>query len=114
MTQSKLREFGELRLPDAPHSIQKGSTLNDLLDQCAIECLSHNISVVYPSLNRDAFCHSAIEGIAPLGIIQRGHHLAKVLRDHLPKRYADAVKILVRSLTPPLNQTDSLGLGVFF
>jgi 3-methyladenine DNA glycosylase AlkC len=52
--------------------------------------------------------------LKPLAILQRGHHLARALRKHLPKRYSDAVDILIRSLTPPLTRTDDLGLGVFF
>jgi len=54
------------------------------------------------------------KGLGSLTILQRGQHLARVLRKHLPERYEDAVKILIRSLTPPLSRTEGLGLGVFF
>lgn len=102
------------RLPSAPLSIQKGSSLADLLDREAIDCLAHNISLVHPDFNGKAFQLSALNGLKPLSILQRGHHLARALRDHLPKRYADAVHILVQSLTPPQTATEDLGLGVFF
>ena len=104
----------EPRLPAAPRSIQKGSSLGDLLDGEAIACLSHNISLVYSRLNRDSFRRLAGKGLGSLTILRRGQHLARVLREHLPERYEDAVKILIRSLTPPLTRTEGLGLGAFF
>lgn len=102
------------RIPDAPRSIQKGSSLGDLLDREAIDCLAHNIILVHPAFDGDAFRQTATHGLQPLAILQRGHHLARALRAHLPTSYAAAVKILIRSLTPPLTQTDDLGLAVFF
>lgn len=102
------------RLPAAPRSIQKGSTLKDLLDREAIACLGHNLSIAHPGFDGDSFRRAAQNGLQPLGIMERGHHLARVLRKHLPERYADAVKVLIRSLTPPLDRTNDLGLGVFF
>ena len=103
-----------LRLPAAPRSIQRGSTLKDLLDREAIDCLAHNVARVYPAFNGTSFQRSAHDSLEPLEILQRGHHLARVLREHLPKRYRDAVEILLLSLTPPLIETTELGLGGFF
>ncbi|MBX3305318.1 MAG: hypothetical protein KF751_04620 [Nitrospira sp.] len=102
------------RLPSAPHSIQKGISLAALLDQDAIDCLSHNISLVHPAFDGKAFQRTALNGLKPLSILQRGHHLARALRDQLPECYADAVQILIQSLTPPQTATEDLGLGVFF
>jgi 3-methyladenine DNA glycosylase AlkC len=103
-----------LRLPAAPRSIVRGSTLKDLLDREAIDCLAHNLACVHPEFDAAAFQRSARNGLTPLGIIERGHHLARALREHLPERYRDAIRVLIRSLTPPLTRTDDLGLAVFF
>jgi 3-methyladenine DNA glycosylase AlkC len=103
-----------LALPKAPKSIQKGSTLKSLLDKEAISCLAHNISQVYPAFNTKDFIKVAQENIEPLGILERGHHLSHVLRKYLPTTYATAIKILLKSLTPPLQSTSDLGLSVFF
>ncbi len=102
------------RLPAAPASIAKGSTLKTLLDRDAIECLAHNLRLVHPPFPADAFRRTALEGLAPLGIMQRGQHLARALRAHLPSHYETAVGLLVRSLTPPLAQTSDFGLAGFF
>lgn len=101
-------------LPPAPYSIQKGSSLGDLLDLAAIECLVHNISLVFPKFDGDSFRRTALDGLKPLSILQRGQHLARALREHLPERYEDAINVLIRSLTPPMSQTADLGLSVFF
>jgi 3-methyladenine DNA glycosylase AlkC len=106
--------LSRFRLPDAPRSIQKGSSLKVLLGWEAIECLAHNVTLVYPSFDGQSFRRAAMEGIEPLSIMQRGQHLAKVLRVHLPPYYDEAVEVLLKSLTPPLPDTDNFGLGVFF
>lgn len=102
------------RLPAAPRSIQKGSSLGDLLDREAIACLASNIALAFPQFDGETFQRDARTGLAPLTILQRGHHLARALRAHLPERYSDAIEILLRSLTPPLTQTADLGLAGFF
>lgn len=105
---------GVPRIPDAPHSIQKGSSLAELLGGEAVACLAHNLKLVHPAFAGDAFQRAARKGLAPLSILRRGEHLAGVLRAHLPPCYEDAVAVLLRSLTPPLTATDDNGLGVFF
>jgi 3-methyladenine DNA glycosylase AlkC len=102
------------RLPAAPRSIAKGSTLAVLLDVEAVDCLADNLALAHPSFDRGAFRQAARAGLAPLAILQRGRHLAAVMRAHLPARYEDALAVLLRSLTPPLTRTSDLGLGVFF
>ncbi len=102
------------RLPEAPRSILKGSSLAQLLDREAIECLAHNIALVHPAFDTAGFQRDALEGLGSLSILRRGEHLARVLRGHLPPTYDDAVAILTHSLTPALSRTEGLGLGVFF
>lgn len=103
-----------LRLPAAPRSITKGQPLKTLLGAEAVECLAHNLRLVHPEFDAVGFQHTATRGLEPLGILDRGQHLAGALRRHLPARYANAVEVLIQSLTPPLARTDELGLAVFF
>lgn len=103
-----------VRLPPAPGTIRKGSTLKVLLGGEAIECLANNVSLVCPEFDPDGFKSSAQKGLQKLEILQRGHHLSKALFEFLPKPYSKAVKVLVKSLTPPLSKTEQNGLGVFF
>lgn len=110
----KQKTAHKFRLPAAPRAIQKGVSLAALLDREAVACLAHNIGLVHPAFPSAAFQRAALKGIAPRAILQRGQHLARVLREHLPADYDDAINVLLRSLTPPLTRTDELGLGVFF
>lgn len=111
---SRSRKSSGFRLPAAPGTIETGSTLKTLLDREAIECLAHNLGRVQRDFDGAAFRREALEGLEPLAILARGLHLAKVLRRHLPARYAEAVAVLVGSLTPPLRETEGNGLAGFF
>jgi 3-methyladenine DNA glycosylase AlkC len=103
-----------LRLPAAPAAIAKGSSLAALLDREAVACLAHNLGVAQPVFDGAGFRAAALRGLAPLGIMQRGGHLATVLRRFLPTEFEAAAEVLLRSLTPPLTVTADFGLGVFF
>lgn len=102
------------RIPAAPNSMQKGIPLKNLLGLEAIDCLAHNILLVYPQFDRESFYRDASNGLEPLGILERGKKLARTLRLYLPRKYATAIEIILASLTPPLTRTDTLGLAVFF
>lgn len=102
------------RLPAAPRSIQKGRSLKTLLGPAAVRGLARNIALVCPAFRARDFYREAMANLKPLGIMDRGVALARALRRFLPEPYAEAVRVLLASLTPPLTRTDGLGLGVFF
>ena len=114
MTSVRKSPADALRLPPAPQSIEKGRPLKFLLDRAAIDQLASNLSLVHAKFDAPAFCAAAMEGLEPLSILQRGDHVADALRAHLPQRYASAIGVLLKSLTPPLLQTSGLGLAGFF
>jgi len=103
-----------LYIPEAPKSIQKGVPLKNVLGLEAIDCLAQNISYVYPEFNSQEFKAIAIDNLEPLGINDRGLHIAKALREYLPKKYKNAINIILASLTPPNTETEGLGLAVLF
>jgi len=101
-------------IPVAPKSIQKGSPLKHLLGMEAVDCLTHNILLSYPNFDSDGFRQAALAGLEPLGLLERGQKLPIALRQHLPRKYAAAIEILLASLTSSLTRTDNIGLEVFF
>lgn len=101
-------------IPEAPNSILKGSTLKDLLARPAIDCLAQNISLVHPGFDSRGFRKAALDGLEPLSIMARGHHISRALRPYLPTDYEAAVEILIRSLPPPPDAESSTGLSGFF
>ncbi len=105
----------EIRLPEAPHSIQKGVPLKLVLDKAAVNQLAINLKAVDSHFNKTDFIEKVMQNIEPLALKERGVFIAKVLREYLPDNYSDAISILLRSLTPPLKRTDDLGLsGLFY
>lgn len=103
-----------MRMPDAPASIRKGASLKDLLGERAIDCLASNVSLVQARFDSRSFRAAAMEGLEPLGIMDRGPHIAGALRRFLPEKFDKAIEILLATLTPPLQRTEGNGLAVFF
>ena len=62
--------------------------------------LARAIANVHPRFDQKAFLRDALDGFAPLALMDRGRHLARALRRHLPAGYPDALRILVASLGP--------------
>lgn len=104
----------QFRIPVAPRSIQKDNPIKFLLDSEAVDCLAHNIGLVHPSFDAQAFKELALTNIAPLSFMERSAHIAAALKATLPAKFSDAVEILINTLTPPNVHTERLGLSVFF
>ena len=104
----------QFRIPAAPRSIQKDSPIKFLLDSEAVDCLAHNIGLVHPSFDAQAFKELALTNIAPLSFMDRSAHIAAALKTTLPPKFSDATEILINTLTPPNVHTERLGLSVFF
>lgn len=103
-----------LSIPKAPHSIEKGASLKELLGAEAIDCLARNISLVDSQFDGESFRTTAMKEIEPLGIMDRGPHIARALRHFLPEKFERAIQVLLDTLTPPLERTEGNGLAVFF
>ncbi|PCJ63605.1 MAG: DNA alkylation repair protein [Bacteroidetes bacterium] len=104
-----------LTLPEAPHSIQKGVPLKLVLDKPAVLQLAMNLKIVFKDFNDTGFVERVMRDIEPLALKDRGILIAKNLREFLPNNYSDAIAHLLNSLTPPLKETDNLGLsGLFY
>ena len=102
------------KIPDAPKSIKKGFPLKQILDSEAIEQLASNIQLVYKSFKLPEFITDAKAELEPLTITQRSIHIAESLKRYLPERYSEAISILLKTLTPPLKETEGNGLAVLF
>ncbi len=103
-----------LSLPPAPRAIKKGVPLKHVLGSQAVEFLGRNLRSVYPKFDLEGFVADAMNGLEPLGILDRGNHLALTLRQYLPNAFSSATQVLLDSLTPPNDPDSELGLAVFF
>jgi 3-methyladenine DNA glycosylase AlkC len=103
-----------LCIPDAPQSIQKGVPLKNVLGLEAVDCLANNIAYVYSEFRADEFRKCALDNLDSMEFMERGTHIARALRNHLPEKYEKAVEVILASLTPPNAATEGLGLAVLF
>ncbi len=71
------------------------------------------IAAVHPSFPVKKFTRDALAGYEPLSLTERGWHIARVLRKHLPEDYPKAVDILVRSSSQPSGRSVGSGMGSF-
>jgi 3-methyladenine DNA glycosylase AlkC len=101
-------------LPTLPTAIPTGTPLKELLGPPTLGHLARNIRLAWAEFDEDAFLRAACAGLEPLGLMERGRHIATALRQHLPPRFADALGVLERSLTAPLGSTTGMGLAFLF
>lgn len=106
--------ISQLKIPEAPKSIQKGFPLKLILDKEAVHQLGENLYLVYEEFDKTAFIKDTMKGIEPLSITERSKHIAESLRIHLPNSYSDAIEIILNSLTPLLEMTEKNGLAPLF
>ena len=105
----------QLKLPKTPNSIQKGVPLKLVLDRPAVTQLSSNLQLVYPSFEASNFVKEAMSEIDPLSLKERAHWIARVMKKYFPDHYTEAIEIILKSLTPPIEDTSKLGLsGMFY
>jgi len=74
--------------------------------------LAAEISVVHRSFDAVAFTRDALRGFEALELLDRGRHLGRVLRDHLPRDYTAAVDVLLATL--PDHKQPAGGMSSFF
>lgn len=72
--------------------------LRNHFDERIPRTIASRIAIVWPEFPADRFIADALDGYELLGLMDRGRHIARVLRRHLPEDYAEALEILLRSV----------------
>ena len=63
--------------------------------------IAYMVHAVHPAFPKKQFLRDALEGYEALELMPRGHHIAHVLRRHLPENFEQAVGILLDSVDAP-------------
>lgn len=87
--------------------------LKHFFDARLIQSLADELRRAYPSLDRRRFVSEGLLGLDALELTARGAHLAEVMHRHLPRDYGAAVKVLVASLGPEHERSDTFGMAPF-
>lgn len=89
--------------------------LKNYFDERVPRTIAKQIAAVWPAFRARAFVAEVLEAYDALELMDRGRHIARVLRRHLPADYTDAVHVLLRSLgTRPVSGDGDGGMASFF
>ena len=75
--------------------------------------IADDIHRVHRRFRRDAFVAEALAGLDRLELVARGGHIAEALKRHLPPDFDAAAKVLIRSLGPKLESSETFGMEPF-
>jgi 3-methyladenine DNA glycosylase AlkC len=88
------------------------TTLKAFFSPALVKRLAADLVRVHPAFPERRFVKQACSGLEPLELLDRGRHIARVLAEHLPPAYPDAVAVLLRSLGPEHATDELLGVGL--
>jgi len=72
------------------------------------------VSAVHAPFASRAFLAEVLDGYESLDLMARGRRIADVLRRYLPDDYERALRILLKSIEPPLDEPSRSGMASFF
>jgi 3-methyladenine DNA glycosylase AlkC len=75
--------------------------------------IAEMIGTVHSAFDSRGFVAATLDGYEPLELMDRGRAIARTMKAFLPSDYPEAVDILLRSLGPELNGSDSFGMTPF-
>lgn len=86
--------------------------LKTFFSAALVKRLAGDIARVESSFVAEAFIRDACAQLDTLELLDRGKHIARALARHLPKKYPDAIAVLLRSLGPEHASDELLGVGM--
>ena len=87
-------------------------TLKTFFSPELVRRLAKDLARAHPAFPERAFVRGATTGLDELELLDRGRHIARVLAEHLPDDYEQAIDVLLRSLGPEHATDELLGVGM--
>jgi 3-methyladenine DNA glycosylase AlkC len=87
--------------------------LKTFFGEAMVRAIAAEIRAVYPAFAATRFVREGLTGLEALELTARAGHVATVLDRHLPAEFPEAARILVASLGPELDGSDSFGFAPF-
>lgn len=90
--------------------------LKTFFSPALVKRLARSLASAAPSFPESAFVRDASRGLASLELLDRGRHIMKAMRVHLPANYAEAIAVILRSLGSPhtSDELEGVGMAPFF
>lgn len=87
--------------------------LKDFFDSTRVSAIADQFSGAWPEFDSAGFIASATSGLDALELKARSEQIAQAMGVYLPKDFALAAPIVLRSLGEPLGDSDQWGMEVF-
>ncbi len=87
--------------------------LKNAFSPALVARIADEVARVNASFDRATFLRQATRGLAALELTARARQVAAALREHLPRPFDQALRVIVASLGPPLTVTEGFGMSVF-
>jgi 3-methyladenine DNA glycosylase AlkC len=78
-----------------------------------VRAIASDLRRVHPPFRERSFVNACLSGLDELELTPRAWHIATVLHQHLPAPFRAAARVLMASLGPEQQQTDTFGLEPF-
>lgn len=98
----------------APSTIQHGVPLKELMDRKLVKLIGQSLAEVVPDFDVRRFQTRAVGNLDNLELKERALAIAHAMAEQMPAAFDELSPLLIRSLGPPLEQTDGNGLAPFF
>src|SRR5687767_15086850 len=89
------------------------AALKHFFDKALVQALAGDIARVHPSFPKEQFVRRCVSGLPSRELLARGWWIAETLRATLPGSFPEAVEILLKSLGPVLDGTETFGMAPF-
>lgn len=87
--------------------------LKHFFNEQLIRSIADELRRAHPPLRKGPFVAGCMNGLADLELMARAWHIAEIIHDHLPRPFGKAAEILIASLGPEHERTDSFGMAPF-
>jgi 3-methyladenine DNA glycosylase AlkC len=87
--------------------------LKNFFDEQVVRAIARQLRGAYGRFDERAFVTACLRDLTALELTARGWRVADVMREHLPRDFEAAAGVIVRSLGPELERTDSFGMAPF-
>lgn len=87
--------------------------LKHFFDLRVVRSIAADLRRACPAFNEERFTADALRGLETLALTARGAHIADAMRRSLPQDYEHAAQILIESLGPELDSSETFGMEPF-
>lgn len=98
----------------APSSIQHGVPLKELMGRKLVVLIGQSLGEAVPGFDMRRFQTRAVKDLDKLELKERALSIAQAMAEQMPASFDKLSLLLIKSLGPPLEQTEGNGLAPFF